>query len=1049
MALLLLAFLGANSQAPGILNYQGVARNSVGNVLANKTITLRLTIHNLTAGGAVVYQESRQVTTNPFGLFNVQVGSPGASNITGTIAGVPWAVGNKYIQVEIDPNGGTTFINIGTAQVASVPYALYATLAGDLVLPFNKTQADNGTLFTITNSGNATGSAAIEGLTNSTQSNAFAMRGTVTSTTPGSSSAGVIGQNNGTGGLGIGVIGQQNGSGWGVYGFTPSGIGVYGVSNSGNGVTGFSTLAYGVSGSTNASNGAGVLGDGTGTGVSSGVMGRSGEGAYPGIATNAGVTGRANANVGVAGYAITGIGGRFSSQTGKALFTAGGVQLTGINEGLNKVLASDAVGNATWQTLGAIGGVTGSGTVNYVPKWTPITTNLGNSQIFDDGTNVGINIAAPLGRLHVVSSINSFASQDFYFDNNSNALFSWSQLALRSTGSAPKLEGIKFIGTANNNATIFFNEGGIFANHLTLSIDNNGNIPNFSINKANGNVGVNLVNAAAKLHVGANSVVGTPQLLLEEVNDDDFARLNFKTTHANNSGNNFWAIAGYNNNTRTSERLNFYNNATGNLLTITGDARIGVNYANPVANSINVIGVTGQVWSGTQYYNPATGSTFFDGFYVGQDNNTSVGPVDLLNYENTDMLFFTNGAQRMTIKNTGELDFFNALRPGGNAGTLNQVLASNGAGVAPAWKSAAAAGLVSGSGTLNYIPKWTPNGTTLGNSQVFDNGVAVGIGTVAPANLFEVINGGNVNAGNFVNTNAGNTVGALRGLNSATNIGSWGVHALSVSGTGYPGEATYAALVAAATTGVGIITSSPSNYGLRAGSIGNNAIYGENYGTMAGVMGAGLFANSYGVVGNAAAGTGAGGYFTGGTTALRTLGGVQLTGIGEANGYILTSDASGNATWQDATATRVAFAVRGISAPVAVPFFTWVPISQWQTIDYEEGSFGNYNGGTGEYTIPKTGKYHVAVEVLFNQPGASGGGYAGVGIFVNGVSMDVGEDNMTTANLFSGIKATGDLNLNSGDLVSIQVFHNTSGSPMIGANFDHAITNWWSIHLIK
>ena len=64
------------SQAPGILNYQGVARNSVGNVLVNQNITLRLTIRNNTAAGPTVYQESRAVTTNPFGLFNVQVGSP-------------------------------------------------------------------------------------------------------------------------------------------------------------------------------------------------------------------------------------------------------------------------------------------------------------------------------------------------------------------------------------------------------------------------------------------------------------------------------------------------------------------------------------------------------------------------------------------------------------------------------------------------------------------------------------------------------------------------------------------------------------------------------------------------------------------------------------------------------------------------------------------------------------------------------------------------------------------------------------------------------------
>lgn len=123
---MLLAFFTASAQAPGFFNYQGVARNSVGNALQNKTITLRLSIRDLTANGTIVYSETRGVETNNFGLFNVQVGSPGASGVTGTIPGVNWGVGAKFIQVEIDPNGGSTFINLGTTQLASVPYALFA-----------------------------------------------------------------------------------------------------------------------------------------------------------------------------------------------------------------------------------------------------------------------------------------------------------------------------------------------------------------------------------------------------------------------------------------------------------------------------------------------------------------------------------------------------------------------------------------------------------------------------------------------------------------------------------------------------------------------------------------------------------------------------------------------------------------------------------------------------------------------------------------------------------------------------------------------------------
>ncbi len=258
---ILTATISAYSQlspAAGIINYQGVARNSVGNVLVNQAISLRLTIHNNTATGPVIYQETRVVTTNPFGLFNVQVGSPGATNITGAIQPLtgglvtpsPWATGLKFIQVEIDPNAGSSFINIGTAQIASVPYSLYSSLTNDIVLPYNKTQADAGTLFRINNSGSGI-SGAIMGTTQSNAANAWGVQGQVDNTSAGGFSSGVLGTNLSTTGLGIGVTGSQNGSGWGVYGTTPSGIGVNGASTSGIGVNGSSSSGTGVFGTSN------------------------------------------------------------------------------------------------------------------------------------------------------------------------------------------------------------------------------------------------------------------------------------------------------------------------------------------------------------------------------------------------------------------------------------------------------------------------------------------------------------------------------------------------------------------------------------------------------------------------------------------------------------------------------------------------------------------------------------------------------------------------------------------------------------------------------
>jgi len=122
-------------------------------------------------------------------------------------------------------------------------------------------------------------------------------------------------------------------------------------------ITGLSSSGYGIYGRTSASNGGGVYGVGTGSNYSAGVVGRSGEGTTTQIPGNCGVLGQANANLGVAGTAISGIGGYFYSSSGLALNTVGNIKLTGIGESAGRVLTCDVNGNATWQIASA-GGLT-------------------------------------------------------------------------------------------------------------------------------------------------------------------------------------------------------------------------------------------------------------------------------------------------------------------------------------------------------------------------------------------------------------------------------------------------------------------------------------------------------------------------------------------------------------------------------------------------------------------------------------------------------------------------------------------------------------------
>lgn len=125
--ILLLGFLSINvllAQVPQKFNYQGLARNSSGAPLVNKAISLRLSILDGTSSGPVVFMETQTVTTNQFGLFNTAVGA--GVPIVGSIASVAWSSGDKYLRVEMDPDGGTAWNNIGTTQLLSVPYAMYA-----------------------------------------------------------------------------------------------------------------------------------------------------------------------------------------------------------------------------------------------------------------------------------------------------------------------------------------------------------------------------------------------------------------------------------------------------------------------------------------------------------------------------------------------------------------------------------------------------------------------------------------------------------------------------------------------------------------------------------------------------------------------------------------------------------------------------------------------------------------------------------------------------------------------------------------------------------
>jgi hypothetical protein len=121
----LLFSLSALAQNEGI-NFQGVARNTAGEVLVSQKINLRLSILLGSETGTVAYMETRQVTTNPQGVFAVVVGDDKALTKSTNFSAINWTPSPKFIKVEMDPNAGSSYLVMGTSRLQAVPFAFYA-----------------------------------------------------------------------------------------------------------------------------------------------------------------------------------------------------------------------------------------------------------------------------------------------------------------------------------------------------------------------------------------------------------------------------------------------------------------------------------------------------------------------------------------------------------------------------------------------------------------------------------------------------------------------------------------------------------------------------------------------------------------------------------------------------------------------------------------------------------------------------------------------------------------------------------------------------------
>jgi hypothetical protein len=427
--------------------------------------------------------------------------------------------------------------------------------------------------------------------------------------------------------------------------------------------------------------------------------------------------------------------------------------------------------------------VTGTGAANYVARWTS-SSNIGTGILYDTGSLVGVNTTAPGKTLDVFGDVR-------FQSANSRLDFT---VAYNGLGDLPAGILLSTWATANNNLGIIPSAQGTVGSKVVLGayngsvwrsmveFANTSGEPNLLLVKSAGNVGIgtsspvsigtgiatldiqgsagggiaigpsgtkNYIYGASTLYIEANTTASFYTNGAERMRITSGGSVGIGTTNPvqalsvigniyqrtgdfitwSNGDAQIGAVSGY------ALAFSTYDGSSSMLerMRITSAGNVGIGTTNPTGypSSNIVLHIhTPSTNADIKLTNGATGTSAVAGGLIRQDNNQ----MYIWNSSNGILAFGTNNTERVNIS-SGGLIKFNAYGSGSFTGTRAYDLAVDSSG--NIIEVPVGAGTVTGSGTANYVARWTSS-SNISTGVLYDNGTNVGIGTASPTNRLQV-----------------------------------------------------------------------------------------------------------------------------------------------------------------------------------------------------------------------------------------------------------------------------------------------------------------------